>query len=340
MRSSLEETQTEAVVLDGPARRKPRPRRTIGDWLARYGLLTAFVVMLIVFLVTNEDFRSPNNLLNILQQSSIIGIVACGMAIMIIAGGFDLSVGAIGAAATMGAAAAMVGTGSIAVGVLVGLAIGLVAGIFNGLVISRLRITPFIATLGSASIISGIVFASTNAAPISGIPAGFTQFGLGKIGGFPIAGILFLSVAAVVFIMLKWTKIGHYIYAVGSSPEAARLAGVPVQTVILVAFAAGGLLAGLAGLVLLGQTSIGQSTAGSAWPLSAIAAVVVGGTPLRGGTGGVHSAVIGTLLLGVLQNALNLYGVSPYWQPAVTGVVVLLAVGVDSYHRKSVGGLA
>jgi len=201
-------------------------------------------------------------------------------------------------------------------------------------------ITPLIATLGSASIISGIVFASTNAAPISGIPVEFTQLGLGKVGGFPVAALVFLGVAILVYITLKWTKFGHYVYAVGSSREAARLAGVPVQTVVLFAFAVGGLLAGLAGLVLLGQTSIGQSTAGATWPLSAIAAVVVGGTPLRGGTGGVHSAVIGTLLLGVLSNALNLYGVSPYWQPAVTGVVVLLAVGVDSYHRKSAGGMA
>ena len=342
MRSPLEETQTEAIAAAGtePVRGGVSRRRAVGNWLARYGLLVAFLAMLIVFLTTNSDFRQPNNLLNVLQQSSIIGIVSCGMSVMIVSGGFDLSVGAIGAASTMAAAGVMVATGSIASGVLTGLGIGLAAGLFNGVIISRVGITPFIATLGSASIISGIVFASTNAAPISGIPVEFTQLGLGKVGGFPVAALVFLGVAILVYITLKWTKFGHYVYAVGSSREAARLAGVPVQTVVLFAFAVGGLLAGLAGLVLLGQTSIGQSTAGATWPLSAIAAVVVGGTPLRGGTGGVHSAVIGTLLLGVLSNALNLYGVSPYWQPAVTGVVVLLAVGVDSYHRKSAGGMA
>ncbi|MBM7827672.1 ABC transporter permease [Microbacterium aurum] len=296
--------------------------------------------MLIIFLVTNESFRQPNNLLNILQQSSIIGIVACGMAVMIIAGGFDLSVGAIGAASTMAGAAIMTGTGSIPLGVLGGIAVGLVAGTFNGLLVSRARITPFVATLGSSTIILGIIYASTNAAPISGIPPEFTQFGLGKIAGIPIPAIVFAGVALLIFVVLKWTKIGHYVYAVGSSREASRLAGVPVQGVLLFTFIVGGTLAGLAGLVLLGQTSIGQPTAGTTWPLTAIAAVVVGGTPLRGGTGGVHSAVIGTLLLGVLANALNLYGVSPYWQPAVTGAVVLLAVGVDSYQRKSSGGVA
>jgi ribose transport system permease protein len=344
MRSPQDVTETEAVATSAaPASgtvRSVRSIRSVGRWATRYGMLAAFVVMLIVFLVTNSDFRQPANLLNVLQQSSIIGVVACGMAVMIISGGFDLSVGAIGAASTMASAAMMVGTGSIPLGVLTGLVVGLAAGLFNGLVISRAKITPFIATLGSASIISGIVFASTNAAPISGIPAEFTRLGLGKIGGFPIAAIVFIGVAILVFVVLKWSKFGHYVYAVGSNREAARLAGVPVDTIVLFAFATGGILAGLGGLVLLGQTSIGQSTAGVSWPLTAIAAVVVGGTPLRGGTGGVHSAVIGTLLLGVLSNALNLYGVSPYWQPAVTGVVVLLAVGVDSYQRKSNGGMA
>lgn len=343
MRSPTELTETEAVATDAASSVSETRRRrglTLREFGLRYGMLSVFVLMLLVFLVTNENFRQPNNLLNILQQSSMIGIVACGMAVMIIAGGFDLSVGAIGAASTMAGAAIMVNTGSIVLGVLGGIAVGIVAGTFNGLLVSRAGITPFVATLGSSTIILGIIYTSTNASPISGIPAGFTQFGLGKIAGIPIPAIVFAGVAVLVFVMLKWTRIGHYVYAVGSSREASRLAGVPVERVLLFTFIVGGTLAGLAGLVLLGQTSIGQPTAGVSWPLTAIAAVVVGGTPLRGGTGGVHSAVIGTLLLGVLANALNLYGVSPYWQPAVTGAVVLLAVGVDSYQRKSTGGVA
>ncbi len=333
-------TTTEARATVPPDAESPRRTRlSLATFGARYGMLSAFVVMLLVFLITNEDFRQPANLLNVLQQSSVIGIVACGMSVMIIAGGFDLSVGAIGAASTMAGAAIMTSTGSIPGGVVGGLSAGLAAGVFNGLLVSRIRITPFVATLGSSTIILGIVYASTNAAPISGIPLEYVQLGLGKVFGFPIPAIVFASVALLVFAVLKLTKIGHYVYAVGSSREASRLAGVPVERVLLFTFTVGGILAGLAGLVLLGQTSIGQPTAGVSWPLTAIAAVVVGGTPLRGGSGGVQSAVIGTLLLGVLANALNLYGVSPYWQPAVTGAVVLLAVGVDSYKRKSVGGM-
>ncbi len=312
-------------------------RRSFAHYGARYGMLIAFCIMLLVFLATNPDFRRPNNLLNILQQSSLIGIVSCGMVVIIISGGFDLSVGVIGAGSAISAASLMVGTGSILYGVLGGLAVGLIAGAFNGILVSQVKITPFVATLGSSTLMSGIIFASTNALPVSGIPPEFTDFGLGKIGGIPFPGIVFAAVAALTFIVLKWTRIGHYVYAVGSSSEASRLAGVPVERVVLFSFVLGGLLAGLAGVMFLGQTGIGQPTGGRDWPLTAIAAVVVGGTPLRGGSGGVHSAVVGTLLLGVLANALNLYGVSAYWQPAVTGVVILLAVGAESYQRKLIG---
>jgi len=330
---------------EGPGKSEPTPvpaaPKARGGWLsfgARYGMLIAFAVMLGIFLITNSDFRQPANLMNVLQQGSMIGIVACGMSVMIIAGGFDLSVGAIGAAASVSGAALMTSTGSIVIGVLGGLGVGLLAGLLNGVLISKIGITPFVATLGSSTLITGILFAETNALPISGIPGSYIDFGLGKVGGFPIAAIVFIAVAVLTWGVLRTTRIGHYVYAVGSNPEASRLAGVPVERVLLFAFLVGGLFAGLAGLVLLGQTGIGQPSAAIDWPLTAIAAVVVGGTPLRGGVGGVHSAVIGTLLLGVLANALNLYGVSPYWQPAVTGVVVLLAVGVDSYQRKTAGG--
>ncbi len=332
-------TAAGATSATGANPREPsRRKKTVVDYLARYGMLGAFTVLLLVFLITNADFRQPQNLLNVLQQSSMIGIVACGMTVMIIAGGFDLSVGAIGAASAVGAAAVMAHSGLIFLGVLGGLVIGLVAGLFNGFVIARIGITPFVATLGSSTLITGIVFAETNAVPISGIPAGFIKFGLGKVGAVPIPVLVFAAIAVLTYGLLRFSRMGHYVYSVGSSREASRLAGVPVERVLLFAFVVGGIFAGLAGLLLLGQTGIGQPSAATDWPLTAIAAVVVGGTPLRGGVGGVHSAIIGTLLLGVLANALNLYGVSPYWQPAVTGLVILLAVGVDSYQRKRTGG--
>lgn len=308
--------------------------RRVAKFAAQYGILIVFCLMLIVFMATNEAFRRPANLMNILQQSSLIGVVAIGMALVIIAGGFDLSVGAIGAGASIAAATIMVSTGSILLGLVGGLAVGLVFGLFNGLLVAFVGITPFVATLGSGTIMSGLIFAFTNARPISGIPQVYTDWGLGKIGGVPTTAIVFLVVSLVSAAFLKFSRSGHYIFAVGSSPEASRLAGVPLGAVVLVSYVLCGGLAALAGLMLLGQTGIGQPTAGASWALMAIAAVVVGGTPLRGGIGGVHSAVLGTLLLGVLANALNLYGVSPYWQPAVTGIVILLAVGAENLQRK------
>lgn len=316
----------------------PEPKADIGrraaKFAAQYGILIVFCLMLVVFMATNESFRRPANLLNILQQSSLIGVVAIGMAMVIIAGGFDLSVGAIGAAASIAAASIMVSTGSIALGIISGLVVGLIFGLLNGLLVAYAGITPFVATLGSGTIMSGLIFAFTNARPVSGIPMVYTDWGLGKIAGVPTTAIIFLIVALASAAFLKLGRVGHYIFAVGSSPEASKLAGVPVGTVVLISYVLCGLFAGTAGLMLLGQTGIGQPTAGASWALMAIAAVVVGGTPLRGGTGGIHSAVIGTLLLGVLANALNLYGVSPYWQPAVTGIVILLAVGAENLQRK------
>jgi ribose transport system permease protein len=308
--------------------------RRVAKLATQYGILIVFCLMLIVFMVTNGDFRRPANLMNILQQSSLIGVVAVGMAMVIIAGGFDLSVGAIGAGASITAATIMVSTGSILLGIAGGLFVGLAFGLFNGLLVAYAGITPFVATLGSGTIMSGLIFAFTNARPVSGIPNVYTDWGLGKVAGLPTTALIFLAVSFVCAGFLRFGRAGHYLFAVGSSSEASKLAGVPVNAVVLTSYVLCGLLAGLAGLMLLGQTGIGQPTAGANWALMAIAAVVVGGTPLRGGTGGVHSAVIGTLLLGVLANALNLYGVSPYWQPAVTGIVILLAVGADNLQRK------
>lgn len=305
---------------------------------SRYGMLVIFGLIVVGLLLTVPAFRNPRNLLNLLQQNSIIGIVACGMALMIIAGGFDLSVGAVGAMASVVAAAVFIAVG-IPAGVLVALVAGLAVGLFNGALIAKVGINPFVATLGTQILVTGLLFVATDARPIYGLPPGFTVVGLGRLGPIPVATIIFAVVAVVVWMILRFTTFGHYIYAVGGNAEASRLSGVPVDRVRIATYAAGGLLAAVAGLILLGQTNIGQPAGATTWPLTAIAAVVVGGTPLSGGVGSVWSAVIGTLLLGTVGNALNLIGVSAYWQPAVTGLVILGAVGIDSYGRKRTGGL-
>jgi ribose/xylose/arabinose/galactoside ABC-type transport system permease subunit len=312
-------------------------RRRLTALAARYGIFVVFFLLVLFLLIGSPSFRQPANLWNILQQNSIIGVIACGMLVMMVAGGFDLSVGSIGAASSMTAAFVFV-QGSIALGVVSALLVGLAVGILNGVLIAKARINPFVATLGTQVLVQGLVFIASNAAPIYNLPPEFTFVGLGHVGPVPIASLIFATVTILTWLMMRFTRFGHYVYSVGGNKEASRLAGVPVDAVLIGAFAFGGLCAAIGGLILVGQTGIGSPSAGATWPLAAIAAVVVGGTPLSGGVGTVQGAVVGTLLLGVMANGLNLFGVSPYWQPAITGLVILAAVGIDTYHRFKTEG--
>jgi ribose transport system permease protein/putative xylitol transport system permease protein len=216
--------------------------------------------------------------------------------------------------------------------------VGFAIGALNGFVIAKVGINPFVTTLGTQVLFTGLLFASTNAQPVYGLPESVTLIGLGKIGVIPIATLIFAAVITATFCVLRFTTLGHHISAVGGNKEACYLAGIDVDRVTIVTYALGGLSAAIAGLVLLGQTNIGQPASATNWPLQAIGAVVVGGVPLTGGSGGVGRAVLGVFLLGTIANSLNQLGVSPYWQPAITGAVILVAVGLDAYQRKRKGG--
>ncbi len=312
-------------------------RVSSGEFVARYGLVIIFLILIVGLAIASPNFRDPANLVNILMQNSIIGIVSCGMLLMIILGGFDLSVGAVGATTSVIAAVVILRV-SIPAGFLAALVVGLAIGALNGFLIAKIGINPFVTTLGTQVLFTGLLFASTNAQPVYGLPESVTLIGLGKIGVVPIATLIFAAVVAATFCVLRFTTLGHYIYAVGGNKEACYLAGIDVDRVTIVTYALGGLAAAIAGLVLLGQTNIGQPASATNWPLQAIGAVVVGGVPLTGGSGGVGRAVLGVFLLGTIANSLNQLGVSPYWQPAITGAVILIAVGLDSYQRMRKGG--
>ncbi|MFV0450637.1 MAG: ABC transporter permease [Propioniciclava sp.] len=310
----------------------PVPRRLL-HWASKRALLLIFLALVTVLAIISPGFRSPVNLVNIVEQQSIIGIVACGMLLMILLGGFDLSVGAVGAASSVLAAWAMSSYG-IGWGVLAGLVVGLIVGLGNGLLIAHIGINPFVVTLGTQVLVTGVVFVMTNAAPVYGVPDAFSFIGLGRIGPVPVAALIYALVIAAVAIMLQTSLFGRHIYATGGNYEAARLAGVKVKRVTVTVYILGAVGASIAGLILLGQTSIGQPSAAVTWPLSAIAAVAIAGVPLTGGSGGVGNVVVGTLLLGVVANALNQFGISPYWQPAITGAVIIGAVTVDTIQRR------
>ncbi len=302
-------------------------------WASRRALLLIFVALVAVLSIASPGFRSPANLVNIIEQQSIIGIVACGMLLMILLGGFDLSVGAVGAASSVFAAWTM-GQFGIVPGILAALAVGLVVGLGNGSLIAGIGINPFVVTLGTQVLVTGILYVMTDAAPVYGVPDEFTVVGLGRLGPIPVAALIYAVVVAAVALMLNTSVFGRHIYAVGGNLEASRLAGIKVKRVTVIVYTLGALTASIGGLILLGQTSIGQPASATGWPLSAIAAVAIAGVPLTGGVGGVGNVVVGTLLLGVVSNALNQFGISPYWQPAITGAVIIGAVAIDTLQRR------
>lgn len=312
----------------GPAPGRFRP----GD-LRRYTMPGVLLAGVILLSAVSPSFRDTGNLINILQQNAIIGVVACGMAIMIIAGGFDLSVGATAAAA--GVLAGVVSRGhGVAAGALAGIGLGLAIGLLNGTLIAKARINPFVTTLGTQAFVQGLLYVRTGAKPVFGLPDQWGTIGLFTLGRIPSTVLVFAVIAAGCWALLRFTLLGKSIYAVGSNKEGSRRSGVRVDRVVISAFGIGGVLAALGGVMLVTQSNVGQPAAGQTWALVAIAAVVVGGTPLTGGSGGIGQTITGTLILGVLSNGLNLLGVSAYWQPAATGVLVVAAVGMEALRRR------
>ncbi|MDR3069686.1 MAG: ABC transporter permease [Propionibacteriaceae bacterium] len=304
-----------------------------GKIASRHALLIILLALTLILSIASPTFRQPSNLINIVEQQSIIGVVAAGMLLMILLGGFDLSVGSVGAASSVLAAYLMSQFG-IVPGVLGALVVGLIVGTANGVLIAVIGINPFVITLGMQVLVSGLLMVATNAGPVYGVPEEFTFFGLGRIGPIPMAAVTYAVVVFLVWVVLSKTVFGRHIYATGGNIEAARLAGIRTSRVTISVYALGSLAAAIGGLILLGQTSIGQPAAAAGWPLSAIAAVAIAGVPLTGGVGGIRNVVIGTLLLGVIGNALNQFGISPYWQPAITGAVIIGAVAIDTIQRR------
>jgi len=298
-------------------------------WLKRNGVFVALAVLVVVMAGVAPQFATIENLTNVLQQNAIIGVIACGMTFAIIIGGFDLSVGSTAALSSVVAALVITATGSIPLGLFAAIVTGLVVGLVNGGLIAFLRINPFVATLGTMTMIRGIVFVSTNATPIFGVPFGFTALGLGKTMGVPNLVIVFAVVAAILGFLLHQTRFGHHVYMVGGNARAAAVMGIRTARLRFWSYLIVAVCAAIAGILLVGQTASGQPQAAMGYELTAIAAVIVGGATLGGGKGRMLGTIAGVFLLGVVSNSLNLLGVSPFWQPVATGLILVVAVGLD-----------
>lgn len=298
-------------------------------------MVPVLVLALFVLLaVVNEHFLSIGNLLNVAQQIAILAIVSVGMTVVIVGGGFDLSVGSTLALSGSVAALVMVAHGVVA-GILAGLGAGIAVGLVNGLVISYFNVSPFIATLGMLVVARGLALGFTGGSAVFGLPESFSWLGEGRILGAPVSALVAVVVILCGYVLLKRTTFGIRVHAVGGNREAARLSGIFVTRATIAAYAICGFTAGLAGVVLAARLRAGESTAGVGLELFAIAAVVLGGASLRGGEGSVPRAMLGVLFIGFLQNGLNLMNVPYYWQQVVIGTVFIAAACLGMLRKGS-----
>jgi ribose/xylose/arabinose/galactoside ABC-type transport system permease subunit len=306
-----------------------RPKPTNIAMLAavwrRVGVLLALVLLVTAATFLSDYFLTVPNLLNVLRQVAIVGILALGMTFVILTRGIDLSVGSIlGLSVVL--FAGLLETYPMQVAIPVGLAAAMTAGLINGIGVAYARIPPFIMTLGMLSFARGLAFIYTGGTPIPIINESFYDLGNGYLLGIPIPSLILIAVLAASGVVLTLTSFGRSIYAIGSNEEASRLSGVPVRAYITVVYVISGGVSGLAGLVYASQLSVGTPIAGQGYELDAIAAVVVGGTSLFGGSGSVFGTFIGTLIIGVLANILNLTGIDPFVQQLFKGALIVVAV--------------
>ena len=294
----------------------------------------SLIILFVALSIASPYFLTANNLTSVARQTAVFNTMALGMTIVIISGGIDLSVGSIlGLSGLIGTMALERGF-PIAVGVLIGIAVGMLCGFLNGLLVTRLRIPPFVVTLGTLGIYRGASLIFSNGLPVHKIPAGFSFLGEGSLLGIPFVAWMLVICAVIVHVVLEHTRLGRYAFAIGSNKIASVYAGIPVDFHITAVYAIGGALTGLAGMIEASRLMTGQPTAGQGYELQAIAAVVIGGGSLNGGEGSVIGTLIGAFIMGLLSNGADLLNISNYWQQVIIGSVIILAVTLDEVRKR------
>jgi ribose transport system permease protein len=310
--------------------------RGLGDIAGREsGGLVVLLVAVGALTLASDQFLTAGNLSNLVRQVAIFAIIAVGQLLVILTAGIDLSVGSVLGLSGCVTAQLLVGGWPIPVAVLVGLLIGAALGLVNGLLVTRLGLPPFIATLGMLGIARGMVLVITDAKTVQGLPESFQTIANGTVLGIPNLLIIAVVIVAAAWFVLTRTVFGRYIYAVGSNPESARLAGVPVQAVTVSVYVISGLLAALGGVLLTSRLGAGIPTAGTGFELNAIAACVIGGASLFGAKGSALGAATGALIMGVLNNGGNLLAINAFYLQIAIGVLILVAVGFDQWNSRS-----
>lgn len=332
-------------AVRAPVAETRQRRFSLEDLLGRIAPLLFLLILVAVLSWLEPGFRTERNLFNVLRQVSIMGIMAVGMTFVILTAGIDLSVGSMLAFCGMLAAVVARGSRSLLDGsdpggwrvLLVALAamgLGLLLGLFQGVLVGYLEIPAFVVTLGGLGAWRGATLLLSGGQPISSFSPDLKWWGQGFVGPVPVPVIVFLVFVLVAFITLKYTKYGRWIYALGGNQEAARLSGLNTTWLTVSVYGISGFCAGVAGFLLTARLNSAEQVAGQGDELQVIAAVVIGGTSLFGGEGGVIGTLIGALLIGVLNNGLVMLNVSPYWQPIVVGGVVVFSVFIDQFVKR------
>ncbi|GGD70616.1 ABC transporter permease [Microbacterium murale] len=325
--NDVRSTMTATVALQAMTKR----RFSLGG---HGGLLIVLLVVIVITAIGSEVFLTAPNLINVLRQVSVMGVIAAGLTVLMISGGIDFSMGS-NAVVTMALVAQLVTNGTpTMIAVLVGIIAATVVGLINGLVVTFTRVAPFVATLAAATLLDGLALFILNGMSVSAGPD-LSTFGVAELGGIPYLLIAAIVICVALGLTLKYTSFGRDAFAIGGNEDAARLSGIPVAARKITLYALMGLLAGITGVMLLGRLGAASpGTAGLTLELQAVAAVVIGGTSLAGGRGTMIGTALGVILLGVLSNALNLLSISAYIQMMVVGGVLLLAAIANSWRSR------
>ncbi len=318
----------------GAAEPLEKPPFDFAKWWDRVGILMVLVALVILMSVIAPNFNRVDNLLNIARSISVNAILAAGLTFVILTGGIDLSVGSIVAVSGVVAVIAAIAGWPAPAAILAGMLVGAACGLINGALTAYLSLAPFIVTLGTMTFLRGLAYTITEGQPIVSSDLNFRDMGNGYLSGVPIPVLVMLIVYLVAWFILERTRYGRHVYAVGGNPQAARLAGVRVNRVTTSVYVIAGACAGLAGVIFAARVISAQPTAGTGYELDAIAAVVLGGTSLAGGRGRIVGTLIGSVILGVLSTGLILLNVPFFTQLLIKGVVIIVAVAIDSLKQR------
>jgi ribose transport system permease protein len=300
------------------------------------GVLLAFIILCVFLSVATDNFLTTENILVVLRQAVWVGIIAIGMTYVISTSGIDLSVGSIVGFCGLVTAVLIKGGMNIYLALLIAVAVGTMFGFINGLIIAKVKVNPFIATMAMMSILRGLIYVYTQGIPIYGLSFPEFQFlAQGYVGGIPFPIVLLVVLLAIFWYILKFTKFGRYVLSVGSNEEAAKLVGINIERVKIGVYVITGLLSAVSGILLTSRSEAAVVDAGNGYELDVIAAVIIGGTSLSGGKSNLLGAILGSILMVTIRNGLNLLKISSLWHQVVIGAVILVAVVADIISNRT-----